>query len=324
VPATGVVAVTGVSGSGKSSLVFDVIAPSVARHLGARGEHAAPVHAASVTLHVPFTAIVNVGATAAGVAPWSSPATQTGMFEAIRVLFASTEAARTRGVKKADFSTSSPGGRCETCEGRGHVRIGMDFLPDVWVSCEDCGGRGYGPEVLACTVDGRSIADVLAMRPAVARAFVDGLDIPARARQVITGGVEALERVGLGYVSLGQATNTLSGGERQRLVLAVALAGRVASPALYLLDEPTTGLHTDDVRHLIGVLDGLVSDGHTVIVVEHHLDVIAAADWVIDLGPEGGAGGGCLVAEGPPSAIARCDVSWTGRALRERPGSTLR
>ncbi|MDO8836146.1 MAG: excinuclease ABC subunit UvrA [Vicinamibacterales bacterium] len=323
VPAAGLVAVTGVSGSGKSSLIFDVIAPSVARHLGTGGEHAAPVHAATVTLRAPFTAIVNVGATATGVAPWSSPATQTGMFDAVRDLFASTEAARTQGLKKAHFSTTSPGGRCETCEGRGHVRIGMDFLPDVWVSCEDCGGRGYGPEVLACTVDGRSIADVLAMRPTGARAYFGGLDLPARARQVITRGVEALERVGLGYVSLGQPTNTLSGGERQRLVLAAALAGRVAAPALYLLDEPTTGLHSDDVRHLIGVLDGLVADGHTVIVVEHHLDVIAAADWVIDLGPEGGAGGGRVVAEGPPATIASCDASWTGRALRERPGPTL-
>jgi excinuclease ABC subunit A len=322
-PSGGLVAVTGVSGSGKSSLIFDVLAPSLARHLDAGGGSAAPVHCAAIAVRSPFTAIVNVGAAATATAPWRSPATQTGIFDAFRDLFASTDAARTRGLKKAHFSTTSPGGRCEACEGRGQVRIGMDFLPDVWVSCEDCGGTGYGQAVLACRVGGLSIADVLAMRPAGARAYLDDVSIAARAKPVITRGLDALDRVGLGYVSLGQPTNTLSGGERQRLVLAVALAGRVAAPALYLLDEPTTGLHADDVRQLIGVFDGLVADGHAVVVVEHHLDVVASADWVIDLGPEGGAGGGRLVAEGPPDAIAACGESWTGRALRERTGPLL-
>ncbi len=313
-PAGGLVAVTGVSGSGKSTLVFDVIAPAVSAMLSSRaavdsaqaGEGQLP----SIQLAAPFARIVSsVGEAALGGAG-SMTATLAGVFDRVRELFAATPEAREIGFGKKHFSLNAKGGRCEACEGLGRTRVSMDFLPDVWVPCEECRGRRYGPAALACRVDGRSIADVLDLTASDAReSFPGEPDIANR--------LGVLEDLGLGYLRLGQAARTLSGGERQRLALAAELMREGAGPTLFLFDEPTTGLHVDDVARLLRVLDRLVHAGHTVVVVEHHLDVIGAADWVVDLGPEGGAGGGRLVAEGTPAEVARTPGSWTGRALAE-------
>jgi excinuclease ABC subunit A len=317
VPAGGLVAVTGVSGSGKSSLVFDVIAPSVAAAIEAGRHAAAPVACVALVRAEPFERVVPVAALAAATSPWSSPAGVVGMLEALRDLFAATSEARARGLKKSHFSTAAKGGRCETCEGLGLTRVSMDFLPDVWSTCEDCGGRRFGPEVLACTIAGHTLADVLDMNVVATRAFAEGAGAAPRAWRTIARGLDALHDVGLGYLAIGQPVRTLSGGERQRLVLAEALARAEGGWALFLMDEPTTGLHADDVHRLLETFDRLIDAGHTVVVVEHHVDVIAAADWVIDLGPEGGTAGGRLVAAGTPEAIAASEVSWTGRALSQ-------
>ncbi|RPJ74975.1 MAG: ATP-binding cassette domain-containing protein, partial [Acidobacteria bacterium] len=331
-PAGGLVAVTGVSGSGKSTLVFDVIAPAVSAMLPSRAEalvrpkHQAPESLpaelespvrtglqacpASVELVAPFVRVVtSAGQTPSGAAG-SMTATLAGVFDRLRDLFAATAAAREQGSGKKHFSLAAKGGRCEACEGLGRTRVSMDFLPDVWVPCEECGGRRYGPSALACRWDGRSIADVLDMTAAHAHAVFAG-------EPVIANRLRVLEDLGLGYLRLGQSARTLSGGERQRLALAAELMREAAGPTLFLFDEPTTGLHVDDVARLLRVLDRLVRAGHTVVVVEHHLDVIGAADWVLDLGPEGGDGGGRLVAEGTPGQVARTPGSWTGRALSE-------
>jgi len=315
-PAGGLIVVTGVSGSGKSSLVFEVLAPSLERALASGGASSTPVGCRELVLHAPFAEIVRVGRSSLRTSPWSNPATVTGLAEPLRALFAESEEARARGLRKQHFSTQARGGRCEACEGIGRLRVAMDFLPDVWVTCEDCGGRGYGPEVLACTVAGHSIAELLALSVEAAAALAS--ELPGRRASELTRGLAVLGEVGLGYLRLGQPARTLSGGERQRLLLAAALLerrGERAGPALYLFDEPTTGLHARDVARLLEVFDRLVAAGHTLLVIEHQLDVIRAADWVIDLGPEGGRAGGRLVAAGPPAAIAACEASHTGRAL---------
>jgi excinuclease ABC subunit A len=319
VPSGGLIAVTGVSGSGKSSLVFDVVVPSLEAWIGVPSRSAfVPVHAAGFEVCEPVGACVNVGESAVGVSSWVNPATHMGIFDVMRHTFASTPEAMARGLRKVHFSISAKGGRCETCEGLGEVKVSMDFLPDLWVPCEDCGGRRYGPDVLACTVSGRTIADVLDMTADDAREEPVFAAIPGKTRSAVRHGLDALRRVGLGYIRLGQQARTLSGGERQRLVLAAALAGSVEAPAFYFMDEPTTGLHAQDVDRLLDVFDALIEQGHTVVVVEHHLDVIARADWVIDLGPEGGTGGGQVVATGPPDVIAANGASWTGRVLAAR------
>ena len=305
IPAGGLVAVTGVSGSGKSTLMFDVLAPALADdHSRTGGDDAV------VTAHERFARVVTADRDRLAASSSSMPATIVGIFDAIRDRFAGSEAARAAGLGKRHFSPSVKGGRCERCEGVGRVRVSMDFLPDVWVPCEECGGRRFTPAVLACRVEGRSVADVLELTVREARAAFAGS--PA-----ITRPLELLLDIGLGYLRLGQGADTLSGGERQRLLLATELIGRSAGPTLFLFDEPTTGLHFEDVARLLTVFDRLVTAGHTVLVAEHHLDVIRAADWVIDLGPEGGDGGGRLVAAGTPDEVARAD-SWTGRALRRR------
>jgi len=199
------------------------------------------------------------------------------------------------------------GGRCERCEGAGRIRVSMDFLPDVWVPCDECGGRRFTPAVLACLVGGRSVADVLDMTAREARAAFAG-------SAAITRPLDLLADIGLGYLRLGQGADTLSGGERQRLLLATELIREASGPTLFLFDEPTTGLHFEDVERLLAVFDRLVTAGHTLLVAEHNLDVIRAADWVIDLGPEGGDQGGRVVAEGTPAEVARAGT-WTGRAL---------
>ncbi len=307
IPAGGLVAVTGVSGSGKSTLVFDVLAPALAGGRGLAGGDGA-----LVTAHERFARVVTADRDPLAGSSSSMPATIVGVFDAIRDRFAASDAARAAGLKKRDFSPSVKGGRCERCEGVGRIRVSMDFLPDVWVPCEECGGRRFTPAVLACRVDERSIADVLDLTVVEAGAAFAGL--PA-----ITRPLQLLADIGLGYLRLGQGADTLSGGERQRLLLATELIGEPPGATLFLFDEPTTGLHFEDVARLLTVFDRLVAAGHTVVVAEHHLDVIRAADWVIDLGPEGGDEGGRLVATGTPGDLAGMD-SWTGRALASRAG----
>ena len=305
IPAGGLIAVTGVSGSGKSTLVFDVLAPALSGGHGEVGDGGAVV-----TAHERFARVVTAGRDPLAGSSSSMPATIVGIFDAIRDRFADTEAARAAGLKKRDFSPAVKGGRCERCEGAGRIRVSMDFLPDVWVPCDECGGRRFTPAVLACRIDGRSVADILELTAREARAAFAG-------SAAITRPLDLLVDIGLGYLRLGQGADTLSGGERQRLLLATELVGGSAGPTLFLFDEPTTGLHFEDVARLLAVFDRLVEAGHTVLVAEHQLDVIQAADWVIDLGPEGGDEGGLVVAAGNPDVLARTD-SWTGRALASR------
>jgi excinuclease ABC subunit A len=300
------IAVTGVSGSGKSSLVHEVLYNTLARELH-RAHTPAVAHDAIVGLeHI--DKVINVDQDPIGNSPHSNPATYTGVFDLIRQLFAQLPEAKVRGYHPRRFSFNKPGGRCEACEGNGQKKIEMHFLPDVWVECDVCHGRRYNPETLAVHYKGHSIADVLEMR--VSEALEVFANIP-KIRRVL----QTLADVGLDYLALGQAAPTLSGGEAQRVKLAAELARPNTGRTLYLLDEPTTGLHFDDIRKLLDVLNRLVDLGNTVIVVEHNLDVIKTADWVIDLGPEAGDAGGYLVAAGTPEEVARVSESHTGAVL---------
>ena len=244
-----------------------------------------------------------------GRTPRSNPATYTGLFTVVRELFAETPDARVRGYGPGRFSFNVKGGRCEACRGDGLLRIEMHFLPDVFVVCDQCGGKRYNRDALEIHYKGRTIADVLDLTISEALQFFAA--IPAAASRL---GV--LDDVGLGYIALGQSATTLSGGEAQRIKLSRELAKRDTGKTLYLLDEPTTGLHFDDVRKLLHVLDRLVASGNTVLVIEHNLDVIKTADHVIDLGPEGGDGGGEIIARGTPEAVAAAEGSYTGQFLR--------
>jgi excinuclease ABC subunit A len=298
--------VTGVSGSGKSTLVNDILYRSLARELyGSREE---PGLHRRLTGANQLDKVVGIDQSPIGRTPRSNPATYTGVFTAIRDLFAMLPESRQRGYKAGRFSFNVAGGRCEACQGDGQRRIEMNFLPDVYVQCEVCKGRRYNQETLAVKFKGYSIADILELT--IADALPVLADIP-QARQKL----QTLVDVGLGYVHLGQSATTLSGGEAQRMKLARELSKRQTGRTLYLLDEPTTGLHFDDVRKLLEVLHRLTDLGNTVIIIEHHLDIIRNADWVIDLGPEGGEHGGKLVAEGPPSVIAANPASYTGQFL---------
>jgi excinuclease ABC subunit A len=298
--------VTGVSGSGKSTLVNDILYRSLARELyGSREE---PGLHRRLTGAGQLDKVVGIDQSPIGRTPRSNPATYTGVFTAIRDLFAMLPESRQRGYKAGRFSFNVAGGRCEACQGDGQRRIEMNFLPDVYVQCEVCKGRRYNQETLAVKFKGHSIADILELT--IADALPVLADIP-QARQKL----QTLVDVGLGYVHLGQSATTLSGGEAQRMKLARELSKRQTGRTLYLLDEPTTGLHFDDVRKLLEVLHRLTDLGNTVIIIEHHLDIIRNADWVIDLGPEGGEHGGRVVAEGPPSVIAATPESYTGQFL---------
>jgi excinuclease ABC subunit A len=288
------IAVTGVSGSGKSSLVHEVLYNTLARKLH-RARTSGAAHEAIVGLEQ-IDKVINVDQDPIGNSPSSNPATYTGVFDLMRQLFAQLPEAKVRGYQPRRFSFNKPGGRCEACEGNGQKKIEMHFLPDVWVECDVCHGKRYNPETLAVHYKGRSIADVLQMR--VSEALELFSNIP-KIRRVL----QTLADVGLDYLSLGQPAPTLSGGEAQRVKLAAELARPNTGRTLYLLDEPTTGLHFDDVHKLLEVLNRLVDLGNTVIVVEHNLDVIKTADWIIDLGPEAGDAGGYLVAEGTPEQI---------------------
>ena len=312
--------VTGVSGSGKSSLVDGVLAPALARALGQSGKSPGPFRSLTGAEHL--SKIIAVDQAPLGATPASNPATYTGAFDLIRELFCRLPGAKARGYKPARFSFNRPGGRCETCEGMGQKKIEMHFLPDVWVDCDACGGKRYTAETLAVTYKDKSIADVLEM--SVGEAYDLFENVPK-----IRTALGVLKAIGLDYLSLGQSAPTLSGGEAQRVKLAAELARPDAGRTLYLLDEPTTGLHLADIAKLLEVLNGLVDRGNTVVVIEHNLDVIKTADRVIDLGPEAGSGGGRIVADGTPESLVAdaADISHTARLLKpvlERSGTAER
>ena len=299
--------VTGVSGSGKSSLIVDTLYPALARKLtGARG-HPGAHDALRGLEHV--DKVVDIDQSPIGRTPRSNPATYTGAFTPIREWFAGLPEARARGYRPGRFSFNVKGGRCEACQGDGVIKIEMHFLPDVFVTCDTCKGKRFNRETLEVTYRDHSIADVLELTVEDGVRFFDG--VPAVRHKLAT-----LETVGLGYIKLGQQATTLSGGEAQRVKLAKELSRRATGQTLYILDEPTTGLHFEDVKKLLEVLHALVDQGNTVLVIEHNLDVIKTADWILDLGPEGGTGGGRLVAEGPPEAICEVEASHTGRYLK--------
>ena len=302
------VAVTGVSGSGKSTLVRDILLPVLMQKIYKSKE--APGKHKSVKGVEQLDKVIDMDQSPIGRTPRSNPATYTGVFDNIRKLFATTAEAKVRGYMPGRFSFNVSGGRCEACSGDGNIKIEMHFLPDVYVPCEVCHGARYNRDTLDITFKGKNIADVLDMPIAEAVDFFSNQ--PAIARHMQT-----LVDVGLGYVRLGQSAPTLSGGEAQRVKLAAELAKRSTGHTIYLLDEPTTGLHFEDVRRLLTVLSRLVDQGNTVLVIEHNLDVIKTADWLIDMGPEGGSGGGTIVAEGAPEAVAEVEASYTGRFLRE-------
>ena len=300
------VAVTGVSGSGKSTLVNDILYSALANKLN--GARIVPGRHRTVTGMDALDKVVHVDQSPIGRTPRSNPATYTGVFDKIRALFAETSEAKVRGYQQGRFSFNVKGGRCENCAGDGTITIEMNFLPDVYVPCEVCHGARYNRETLEVHYKGKTIAEVLDMPIELATDFFES--IPAIHRYLKT-----LCDVGLGYVRLGQSAPTLSGGEAQRVKLATELQRRSTGRTIYVLDEPTTGLHFEDVRKLLGVLQRLVDTGNTVVVIEHNLDVIKSADWIIDLGPEGGSGGGTVVAEGTPETVAKNKASYTGKFL---------
>lgn len=306
IPLGRLVCLTGPSGSGKSTLADDILLRALSRHFGFSGEIPG-VHDRIDGMDQLGKAVV-VDQSPVGRNPRSNPATFTGLFDPIRDLFAQLPLSRQRGYGSGRFSFNTRGGRCENCEGAGRLKIEMNFLPDAWVECTSCGGRRFNRETLEVTFKGKSIAEVLDLTISEALVLFHALPKPRKVLQT-------LDDLGLGYLRLGQAANALSGGEAQRLKLALELSRPAAPHTFYLLDEPTTGLHFGDVRRLLDALMRLRDAGHSVMVIEHHLDVIAAADWVIDLGPGGGVHGGCLVAEGPPAEIARHPSSSTGHAL---------
>jgi excinuclease ABC subunit A len=301
------VCVTGVSGSGKSTLINDTLYAAVARHL--YGATAEPAPHESVSGLELLDKVVSVDQSPIGRTPRSNPATYTGLFTPIRELFAGVPEARSRGYDAGRFSFNVKGGRCEACQGDGMTKVEMHFLADIYVPCDVCHGRRYNRETLEVRYKGKNIHEVLDMPVSQAAEFFSA--VPAIARKLQT-----LMDVGLGYVRLGQSAITLSGGEAQRVKLSLELSKRDTGRTLYILDEPTTGLHFHDIQLLLNVLHRLRDAGNTVVVIEHNLDVIKTADWIVDLGPEGGDGGGRIVAEGTPEQIAADKASHTGGYLK--------
>ena len=300
------VAVTGVSGSGKSTLVSDILHPALMQKIY-RSKNVPGRHKAIEGVeHI--DKVINIDQSPIGRTPRSNPATYTGVFDKIRTLFASTQEAKVRGYLPGRFSFNVKGGRCEACSGDGTIKIEMHFLPDVYVPCEVCKGARYNRDTLDITFKGKNIAEVLDLSIEEGHEFFTNQPTIARHLQTLVD-------VGLGYVRLGQPAPTLSGGEAQRVKLSSELGKRSTGRTLYILDEPTTGLHFEDVRKLLGVLLRLVEAGNTVLVIEHNLDVIKTADWIIDLGPEGGDGGGRVIVEGSPEQVAKTPESHTGRFL---------
>jgi excinuclease ABC subunit A len=303
--------ITGVSGSGKSTLVNDILAAVLANKLN--GARQVPGRHTRVTGLDNVDKLVRVDQSPIGRTPRSNPATYTGVFDKIRSLFAATTEAKVRGYQPGRFSFNVKGGRCEACSGDGTIKIEMNFLPDVYVPCEVCHGARYNRETLEVHYKGKTVAEVLDMSIEDAAEFFEPITSIHRYLQTLVD-------VGLGYVRLGQPAPTLSGGEAQRVKLASELQKRSTGRTVYILDEPTTGLHFEDIRKLLNVLNGLVDKGNTVIVIEHNLDVIKTSDWIIDMGPEGGASGGTVVATGTPEDVAANIDSYTGHFLAEALG----
>ncbi len=299
--------ITGVSGSGKSTLINATLMPLAARELN-RATTLTPAPYGKIEGLDLFDKMVDIDQSPIGRTPRSNPATYTGIFTPIRELFSGTQEARARGYKPGRFSFNVKGGRCEACQGDGLIKVEMHFLPDMYVPCDVCKAKRYNRETLEVQYKGKNIHEVLEMTIEEALEFFS--PVPAIARRLQT-----LMDVGLSYVRLGQSAITLSGGEAQRIKLARELAKRDTGKTLYILDEPTTGLHFEDIRQLLVVLHRLRDHGNTVVVIEHNLDVIKTADWLIDLGPEGGSGGGQIIAEGTPEQLATQEVSHTGRFL---------
>ncbi|WP_341932086.1 excinuclease ABC subunit UvrA [Streptococcus pluranimalium] len=303
------IAVTGVSGSGKSTLVNSILKKAIAQKLNRNADKPGKHQSVEGIEHI--ERLIDIDQSPIGRTPRSNPATYTGVFDDIRDLFAQTNEAKIRGYKKGRFSFNVKGGRCEACSGDGIIKIEMHFLPDVYVPCEVCHGTRYNSETLEVHYKGKTIADILEMTVDDAVAFFAA--IPKIARKIQT-----IKDVGLGYVTLGQPATTLSGGEAQRMKLASELHKRSTGKSFYILDEPTTGLHTDDIARLITVLNRFVDEGNTVLVIEHNLDVIKTADHIIDLGPEGGVGGGQIIATGTPEEVAQVEASYTGNYLKTK------
>jgi excinuclease ABC subunit A len=299
--------ITGVSGSGKSSLINDTLYRAVAHHL--YGSHTEPAEHTSIKGLDFFDKVVDVDQSPIGRTPRSNPATYTGLFTPTRELFAQLNESRNRGYGPGRFSFNVKGGRCEACEGDGVIKVEMHFLPDVYVPCDICQGKRYNRETLEIQFKGKNIHDVLSMTVEQAHQFFNA--IPAVEKKLRT-----LIEVGLGYITLGQNATTLSGGEAQRVKLALELSKRDTGRTLYILDEPTTGLHFADIQLLLDVIHKLRDAGNTIVIIEHNLDVIKTADWVIDLGPEGGDGGGEIIAEGTPEEVANNKKSYTGKYLK--------
>jgi excinuclease ABC subunit A len=306
-PLFGMTCVTGVSGSGKSTLVHKVLIPAIKNYLS-RGKRGSSANYQSVTGVDKIQGIIELDQSPIGRTPHSNPATYTGLFDDIRNIFSMTNESKIRGYKPGRFSFNVKGGRCESCEGNGLLKIEMHFLPDVYVTCSECGGSRYNNETLSILYRGKNIADVLAMSIEEAAPFFENHPKVNRALKVMND-------VGLGYIKLGQPATTLSGGEAQRLKLSRELSKSTKGSTLYVLDEPTTGLHFEDINILLIALNKLVKNGHSLLVIEHNLDVIKTADWIIDLGPDGGKYGGEIVAEGVPEAVAKVKGSYTGHYL---------
>ena len=300
--------VTGVSGSGKSTLVNEILYKTITKQLN--GSNEKPGKCKEVVGIDKIDKIINIDQSPIGRTPRSNPATYTGVFDTIREIFANTNEAKLRGYQKGRFSFNVQGGRCEACNGDGLIKIEMHFLPDIYVPCEVCKGKRYNHETLEVKYKGKTIADVLDMTVEEALDFFS--NIPK-----IKQKIQTLYDVGLGYIKLGQPSTTLSGGEAQRVKLATELSKRATGKTLYILDEPTTGLHIADVHRLVNILQRLVDTGNTIIVIEHNLDLIKTADYIIDLGPEGGDGGGEIVAVGTPEQICKNDRSYTGKFLKK-------
>jgi excinuclease ABC subunit A len=301
------VCITGVSGSGKSTLINETLYLATARYL--YGSSTEPAPHQSLDGLAFFDKVINMDQSPIGRTPRSNPATYTGLFTPIRELFAGVPQARERGYGPGRFSFNVKGGRCEACQGDGMIKVEMHFLPDIYVSCDVCHGKRYNRETLEIQYKGKNINEILQLTVEHAHEFFSAVPVVARKLQTLLD-------VGLGYITLGQSATTLSGGEAQRVKLSLELSKRDTGRTLYILDEPTTGLHFQDIDMLLKVLHRLRDHGNTVVVIEHNLDVIKTADWIIDLGPEGGEGGGQIIAEGAPEEIAANENSFTGHYLK--------
>ncbi len=307
IPLSLMTCITGVSGSGKSTLINSTLYPIAAIELnGATNPIVSPYD--EITGLEQLDKVVDIDQSPIGRTPRSNPATYTNIFTPIRELFAGTQEARSRGYKPGRFSFNVKGGRCEACQGDGLIKVEMHFLPDVYVMCDECKGKRYNRETLEVRYKGKSIHEVLDMTVEDAHEFFEAVPMIERRLQTLMD-------VGLGYIRLGQSATTLSGGEAQRVKLARELSKRDTGQTLYILDEPTTGLHFHDIEQLLDVLHHLRDQGNTVVIIEHNLDVIKTADWIVDLGPEGGSGGGQIIAEGTPEELTKIEASFTGQFL---------